>query len=148
MPTNEPDERLMSRSNSSERAVSPVIGVILMVAITVVLAAVIGVFVLGLGDEIGSTSPSVMLDFEPVDNETIELVHSGGDTLDLDSGDYSVLVEGSTDDGATFVASTLSAGESTDVNLDSGADAGADAEVQIRHDPSGSIIASGEVDIE
>jgi len=35
-----------------ERAVSPVIGVILMVAITVILAAVIGTFVLGLGDNI------------------------------------------------------------------------------------------------
>ena len=35
-----------------DRAVSPVIGVILMVAITVILAAVIGTFVLGLGDDI------------------------------------------------------------------------------------------------
>ncbi|WP_345775624.1 type IV pilin N-terminal domain-containing protein [Haloferax sp. Q22] len=33
-----------------DTAVSPVIGVILMVAITVILAAVIGTFVLGLGD--------------------------------------------------------------------------------------------------
>ncbi|MFC7154376.1 type IV pilin N-terminal domain-containing protein [Halomarina halobia] len=38
--------------NADERAVSPVIGVILMVAITVILAAVIGTFVLGLGDNI------------------------------------------------------------------------------------------------
>ena len=35
-----------------ERGVSPVIGVILMVAITVILAAVIGTFVLGLGDSV------------------------------------------------------------------------------------------------
>ncbi|GAA0308602.1 type IV pilin N-terminal domain-containing protein [Halarchaeum salinum] len=34
---------------TDDRAVSPVIGVILMVAITVILAAVIGTFVLGLG---------------------------------------------------------------------------------------------------
>jgi flagellin-like protein len=37
---------------NDDRAVSPVIGVILMVAITVILAAVIGTFVLGLGDDI------------------------------------------------------------------------------------------------
>ena len=37
-----------------DRAVSPVIGVILMVAITVILAAVIGTFVLGLGEDIQS----------------------------------------------------------------------------------------------
>ncbi|WP_368410917.1 type IV pilin [Halomarina pelagica] len=38
--------------DADERGVSPVIGVILMVAITVILAAVIGTFVLGLGDNV------------------------------------------------------------------------------------------------
>jgi flagellin-like protein len=38
--------------SGDSRAVSPVIGVILMVAITVILAAVIGTFVLGLGDSV------------------------------------------------------------------------------------------------
>ena len=37
---------------SDYRAISPVIGVVIMVAITVVLAAVIGVFVLDLGNDI------------------------------------------------------------------------------------------------
>lgn len=39
--------------SEDERAVSPVIGVILMVAITVILAAVIAAFVLDLGDSVG-----------------------------------------------------------------------------------------------
>ncbi|ELY87928.1 archaellin/type IV pilin N-terminal domain-containing protein [Natrialba taiwanensis] len=39
--------------NAEERAVSPVIGVILMVAITVILAAVIAAFVLDMGDSMG-----------------------------------------------------------------------------------------------
>ena len=47
-----------------ERAVSPVIGVILMVAITVILAAVIGTFVLGLGDQVQTTSPSASISFD------------------------------------------------------------------------------------
>jgi flagellin-like protein len=38
--------------SGEDRGVSPVIGVILMVAITVILAAVIGAFVLGLGDDL------------------------------------------------------------------------------------------------
>ena len=46
-----------------DRGVSPVIGVILMVAITVILAAVIAAFVLGLGDT-NSTAPSVTFDYE------------------------------------------------------------------------------------
>jgi flagellin-like protein len=37
---------------TDDEAVSPVIGVILMVAITVILAAVIGTFVLNLGDDV------------------------------------------------------------------------------------------------
>ncbi|RBI64560.1 type IV pilin [halophilic archaeon] len=37
-----------------DRAVSPVIGVILMVAITVILAAVIGTFVMGMGNNVES----------------------------------------------------------------------------------------------
>lgn len=40
--------------NNNEEAVSPVIGVILMVAITVILAAVIAVFVFGMADDIQS----------------------------------------------------------------------------------------------
>jgi flagellin-like protein len=43
---------LKSRGTDEDRAVSPVIGVILMVAITVILAAVIGTFVLNLGDNV------------------------------------------------------------------------------------------------
>jgi len=42
--------------NEDERAVSPVIGVILMVAITVILAAVIAAFVLDLGQSTGANA--------------------------------------------------------------------------------------------
>jgi flagellin-like protein len=45
-------------------AVSPVIGVILMVAITVILAAVIATFVLGLGEQISETSPNTSFSFD------------------------------------------------------------------------------------
>ncbi len=44
-----------------DRGVSPVIGAILMVAITVILAAVIGAFVLDLGSQLGSTGPQTQL---------------------------------------------------------------------------------------
>ena len=43
-----------------DRGVSPVIGVILMVAITVILAAVIGTFVLGLGDSLQQAPQSTI----------------------------------------------------------------------------------------
>jgi flagellin-like protein len=41
-----------TETTQDDDAVSPVIGVILMVAITVILAAVIGTFVLGLGEQV------------------------------------------------------------------------------------------------
>ena len=70
---------------TSQRAVSPVIGVILMVAITVILAAVVGTFVIGLGDSIG-TSPTANFNFQYTNttgsDDTLVITHSGGDTID------------------------------------------------------------------
>jgi len=45
-----------SFARSDDRGVSPVIGVILMVAITVILAAVIGTFVLNLGGSVSQNA--------------------------------------------------------------------------------------------
>jgi len=66
-----------------EKAVSPVIGVILMVAITVILAAVIGTFVLGLGDQVQSTTPQASFGFEASgDKTTVTVTHETGDSID------------------------------------------------------------------
>lgn len=90
------------------RAVSPVIGVILMVAITVILAAVIGTFVLGLGDEVSKSAPQATLSVESVTNggttsgdldpDTIEIKHGGGDAI-VDE-ETTIKVE-TTDDSST-----------------------------------------------
>ena len=69
-----------------EDAVSPVIGVILMVAITVILAAVIASFVLGLGDS-QDTAPTASFDFEYVEGgapngDAIQITKSSGDDID------------------------------------------------------------------
>jgi len=65
-----------------DRAVSPVIGVILMVAITVILAAVIGTFVLGLGDQVQSTTPQAQFGFDRVGEQRVDITHESGDTID------------------------------------------------------------------
>jgi flagellin-like protein len=78
-----------------DRAVSPVIGVILMVAITVILAAVIGAFVLEIGDQ-QETAPNTSFDTEQTtkyvehycpdhrrQNMTmVTASHAGGNTID------------------------------------------------------------------
>ncbi|WP_114575971.1 type IV pilin [Saliphagus sp. LR7] len=53
--------------NEDERGVSPVIGVILMVAITVILAAVIAMFVLDLGGSV-SEEANAGVDIEETDS--------------------------------------------------------------------------------
>jgi flagellin-like protein len=75
---------------SADEAVSPVIGVILMVAITVILAAVIGTFVLGLGENVQQTAPQASFnqDYSKAGDsdasnpdDILTVTHSGGDTL-------------------------------------------------------------------
>lgn len=74
--------KLSGLSAREDRGVSPVIGVILMVAITVILAAVIGAFVLGLGDDLGSSSgPQAQLSFDG-DADELTISHNGGDALE------------------------------------------------------------------
>ncbi len=71
-----------SKLFDDDRAVSPVIGVILMVAITVILAAVIGTFVLGLGDQIQSTTPQASFGFDSADAKTnVTITHQSGDSI-------------------------------------------------------------------
>ena len=73
----------------SDRGVSPVIGVILMVAITVILAAVIGTFVLGLGENVSQTAPQASIAISDADDgwsndgnySAVSLTHNGGDEI-------------------------------------------------------------------
>jgi flagellin-like protein len=84
---------------TEERAVSPVIGVILMVAITVILAAVIGTFVLGLGQNVQST-PQASFDFDfNSSNTSVDVTHNGGDTLEV--GENTATVEITSTSGNT-----------------------------------------------
>ena len=86
---------------SEDDAVSPVIGVILMVAITVILAAVIASFVLGLGDTADEVQPNSSISLDNVDQgngateTTVTLTLTDGDTIDEDE----IIFRGSAIDG-------------------------------------------------
>jgi len=80
-------------ADDNERGVSPVIGVILMVAITVILAAVIGAFVLGLGDQVSETAPTATIDYEFDNADGVTLSHEGG--AELDNSTISININGS-----------------------------------------------------
>jgi flagellin-like protein len=161
--------------SGEERAVSPVIGVILMVAITVILAAVIGTFVLGLGDQLGNNAPqatfSVSDDSDPYDGGTngvdvVNIDHNGGDTLQgqniriiLRTGEGDRITEVTdisvnSDLGAGELGSTyaqVGTGDRITVKMDSGNSAysqvsqGEDIVVQIVHTPSDTIVSESQV---
>ena len=67
---------------TDDSAVSPVIGVILMVAITVILAAVIGTFVLNLGQGINQSAPQASFGFDYNSTTNVTITHQTGDTIE------------------------------------------------------------------
>jgi len=79
-----------------------------MVAITVILAAVIGTFVLGLGDQVSQSAPQASLSIDStsnggvssgdLDDDTITVEHQGGDSLSDESTTIKVEI---TDDSST-----------------------------------------------
>jgi flagellin-like protein len=157
---------------SDDDAVSPVIGVILMVAITVILAAVIGTFVLGLGDQVQDSAPNANFQFEysdvvldegddgtnPVDLKQIEISHNGGEDVDGDNLD--ILVGGdpaygiddlkATDAGATvpFDGTKLSTGSSDTVSWVNTGSATVDSSTDVSESSSGITSGTGSVTAE
>jgi flagellin-like protein len=92
----------MSKSNQflkEEDAVSPVIGVILMVAITVILAAVIAAFVFGMGPPEQAPQASLRASAATITDgsdtfSVIKIEHQGGGELVLQSANTRVVVDG------------------------------------------------------
>jgi flagellin-like protein len=64
-------------TRKNDEAVSPVIGVILMVAITVILAAVIAAFVFGMSGNISKTK-TVAVTVQKMDSGNITIMNNGG----------------------------------------------------------------------
>lgn len=95
---------------AAKRGVSPVIGVVLMVAVVVILAAVIGAFVLGLGGNQQST-PQASFSYDAASGN---VVMSSGDTIQGDNLYYAV------DDGdqTQVGGDEVSAGDTVATGLD------------------------------
>ncbi|MHC3439230.1 type IV pilin [Natrialbaceae archaeon A-gly3] len=121
-----------------ERAVSPVIGVILMVAITVILAAVIAAFVLDLGDSVGQEAQAgVAIDVDESENEiqvevtslgNSDYVNISGDVATGEHDDYHTMSDGEYHDMDENPLKGLQVGDTTTIG-DEGS--GADVEVDV-----------------
>ena len=77
----------------SDRAVSPVLGIVLLLVVTAALAGAVGT--LALGTPVPSESPSALLDLRvDADANRLTLVHRGGDVLDVDDLTVRVTIDG------------------------------------------------------
>lgn len=92
---------------TDDDAVSPVIGVILMVAITVILAAVIATFVLGLGDAVSNTAPQASFQFNPGSDK---IIMTGGDEIEGSNIEIIFSGSGAPDDVTSGLPTTITAG--------------------------------------
>jgi len=103
----------------NEDAVSPVIGVILMVAITVILAAVIAAFVFGMSGNIQRTHV-VAVTVEKTSDSTISIMNQGGqDQTSLSSLNITTSMKDGSSGGeitscTAFGSASLKAGNGTD----------------------------------
>lgn len=118
-------KRDFRRLLKNEGAVAPVIGIVLVVAITVILAAVIGGFVLGIGGQVSETAPQASLSVESIDNATnsIILEHEGADPIDAGETTIRVDIGGSTVnfDGDTVVTeATLRTADTANITTSNG----------------------------
>jgi len=135
-----------------DRGVSPVIGVILMVAITVILAAVIGTFVLGLGDSL-EQAPQAQLDAESNTDGDLLISHNGGDAIA--AGEIRITVEDADNtpyDDTTFSFvgdgdGEFNVGDTIELTSSEISGASGDTQVQVIHTPSESIILDTEVSL-
>lgn len=130
------------RQARRDRAVSPLIGVVLMVAMTVLLAAAIGNFVLAIGDDAENRAPAVRF---AVDADAaaghITLAHQGGE--DVVGAETAILVTNESSGVTLRFAPTSEDVLSTggDVVLD--LDASPNAEISPSSDVWGGTAASG-----
>ena len=123
----------LKRLLKDDDAVSPVIGVILMVAITVILAAVIATFVLGLGDQVSNTAPQASFSFDwdgqsgGSTAETLTVRHSGGDSIQANN----LYIRGDEGSGGGTIGQTFDSYSGNSLGSTSQVTAGTRAEINV-----------------
>jgi len=131
----------MEKLKIGNKGVSPVVGTILLIAITVALAAIVATLVSGLGGR--GAPPSVMLTVSAKDNSptntVLTIAHNGGD--DLVTSDLKITVTdnlGNVTDVTSTIApkGTLSVGGSLTATWSQTGTKGTVITVYVIHNPS------------
>lgn len=101
-------------SFKNQDAVSPVVGVMLMLVVTILIAAVVSAFAGGMGGTTKEKAPSVTLRGQYSLTEGITLEHTGGDTIA--TRDTKLLIRGSPDIGTDYISTTVNKTSITTAN--------------------------------
>lgn len=90
------------------RAISPVIGVILMISLAVLIASMIGGFALGMGDNLQTNAPEATFTFDYNANAgTISVTHDGGQPFSAENTQQVIIKQtGSTTASQVWIDST------------------------------------------
>jgi len=126
--------------SARDDAVSPVVGATLMIAISIILAAVIAVIVMGGGNGLLETSPQATFQFTYADNGTADatlnesdaavwltITHAGGDRIKSSELRIRASPGGTVSGRKLGLSSNVTAGASTTVRVDT------DSTVRIIH---------------
>ena len=101
------------------------------------LAAVIGTFVLGLGDSLGDNQPTAQLGVSAdTDTNNVTISHNGGDAIPEEN--LRVTIDGNDQTNAFNGTGTFSVGDEETFTAEPGIDGG--ERIRVIHDPSDSII--------
>jgi len=83
----------LSSPTATDRGVSPALGAVLLVGITVAVAAVVGTALLGQATALAGPAPTATFDLAAEGNQ-ITISHAGGDAVDLDALRVRIGVDG------------------------------------------------------
>ena len=109
--------KIMNLKERKEDAVLPVIGVMLMLVVTIVIAAVVAAFAGGLGSDV-EMAPTAALDIDVFSNGKVKIESLSGESLiksdiTVKAGEYSAALGNS---------GTLSPGSTVTIDLNGGTD--------------------------
>ncbi|MFB6233347.1 MAG: type IV pilin [Haloarculaceae archaeon] len=131
---------LTATNSTDDRAVSPVIGVVLMVAITVIMATMVGSVFLDYAGQVADQPPQAAFDYEQTAADEITVTHVSGERIDNEQlritvGGDEVYPNPVSDAAKTGWASPISVGDTVEIEHTT-ADTGATVRV-IWENPSG-----------
>lgn len=84
---------MLPSPTDADRAVSPAVGTVLLVGITVAVAAVLGTTLFGQATALAGAPPTAAVEVV-AEGDRITLSHEGGDSVDVDALDVAISIDG------------------------------------------------------